>query len=562
MRLLLLLATLCLLLSCSKKDTAMGGSTETIGIVVNHSGDPIAGASVVLISSDFDPMAESELFDTLTTDSVGEYNFSTVQNGSYNLQIEGDDKRAFRKNVVVTNGEISENIVDTLLQTGGVQGVVQYQYEENHEGIFLIFLGTERYTTTVDAAGNFAIDNLAEGEYHVKILTESKEYENVERIFSVHSSKTNVLKDTVTLSYIGIPTPQNVTVSYNDLLQEAVVRWDGVQSDDLYGYYLYRLDRASGAFIFLSNKVIEDTCFIDRSLPFGTDSDEVRYKVHAVHNNGLTGKFSETVSASFYNNYTVETSDPLSVNLKGQLKTALVARTGHILLTSSASEHIYWGNTTTKNTLETVTMPNGARPFDITELQDSTLLISTHKGLYHVDTQGGLKHDYGKMKALHISAESDSCIFYSTKDPTSLFENRINIFNAVNGDTSDFFFTHDQKIEDILLYDGYLYVLLSEYGTVRLVQLPLHNPVPRELYVQNSVCGGSTLGSDGTSLYLMCDTLLLQFREGRLYSRTVVPSEAELVVPIDATQFYLIDTESIIHSYKKRIFRKMWRHDD
>lgn len=549
----LLILQFLLCFSCGKGDNAFkGGSTETIGAVVDSCGIPVAGVSIVLVKSDFDPIHDASHFDTLYSDSLGVYNFLSVEDGIYNLQIGSENQCAFRNNVVVQEGELEESIVDTLTQTGSLKGVVQYQHGDNHKGIFIIFLGTERYTTTIDSTGTFRIDNLAEGDYQVKIITESKEYENVEKSVSIVSGVDGILKDTVVLSYIAIPTPENVAVIFDTLLQETKITWSSVESDSLLGYYIYRAVGAENTrYSLLCDSLLTEPFFRDSKLPFDAETLQVKYRIHAVHMNGLSGKFSRAVSTAFCNNYCVAEVFPLPFEFSGLLKATYTTHKGELLFSSSGMEHIYSVAPSNGYAIDTITLPNEARPFDLTELLDSSLLVSTNRGLLHLREDGSILHNYVKKKPLHLAAESENLIVYTTKTDFSTVENSVSVFNAVTGDDYELATFINEKIEDILVHENNLYLLLSSYGSLRLVRTQLENFDPLELHVQKEISGGISIAAIDGYIYLLCNSLLMQFKEDTLYCRTVLVPDAEAIMPLDKEHFYVRDKSNTMYAYKK-----------
>lgn len=548
----LFLCSLLIFCSCGGSDTSlMGGSTETIGTVVDSLGNPLVGVSVVLVKDNFDSSLDEVPFDTLLTDSAGEYNFLTIDDGAYNLLISNNGNKAFRRSVVVSKGELEESITDTVRQTGSLSGLIQHQHGNNHHGIYLIFLGTGRYTSTVDSVGTFSVDSLASGEYRVKIFTDSLFYEAVEKTLIVLPGVHAMLEDPIELAYIGVAQPQNFDAQYDTLLQEIELSWDKVESDSLWGYYIYRKIEGESDYTLLCDSLLKVPSFTDREL-LSLESDKVCYRVHAIHKNGLSGKCSEVVTALLGENYAEVTEFSPPFQLSGTLNSAEMSSSGALWMASSGKSCVYLVDPNAGALTNSITLPGAARPFDMTELQDSTLLVSTNRGLYHLGTDGEVKHWYGGIDALFITAQNETSIAYSAKTDFSQVENSLFFFNPLTG-SDTLFSTFEERIEDVVMHDGYLYILLSNYGELRLVRSPFAHYKPEIIYTEQDIKGGFCLSANSFGVFLLSNSVVTVFKNGTPLCRTKVVPRSETLVAMEGSTFCVKDRDDTIIIYKSTL---------
>jgi hypothetical protein len=117
--------------------------------------------------------------------------------------------------------------------------VVELEQGGDPRSVFILFLGTHTYSTP-DAAGNFVSEPMAGGKYRVRILTTLPDYEIMDTSFVIRAGVDCVIPEPLVLKYTGIPTPENLVVSYDTLNETVIVSWDLPDTALISGYNIYR----------------------------------------------------------------------------------------------------------------------------------------------------------------------------------------------------------------------------------------------------------------------------------------------------------------------------------
>ena len=109
-------------LAGSISETTNGG---VVGAIVDQEGAPAAGAQVVLLPADYDPVKRSAVVSADTTDSLGIYTFSKIAAGEYVIQATHIDKR---NSVLIRGIHVNDRIetvsLDTLKRPGSVKVIL------------------------------------------------------------------------------------------------------------------------------------------------------------------------------------------------------------------------------------------------------------------------------------------------------------------------------------------------------------------------------------------------------------------------------------------------------
>lgn len=169
-----------LLSGCWKSDDRLAGgdATETGNAIAGRiliGGQDAAGARVTLLPSEYNPIRDGALPDslTLTVDRNGAFKFKGVKAGQYN--IEGFDARTGRRLLLaglVPRADRQVNVIDSLRSTGSLSVPLP---ETGDTGAAYVFVPGSTFQTRVDAAmrraGRVVIDSLPEGRIPTLIYT-------------------------------------------------------------------------------------------------------------------------------------------------------------------------------------------------------------------------------------------------------------------------------------------------------------------------------------------------------------------------------------------------------
>jgi hypothetical protein len=91
-------------------------------------------------------------------------------------------------------------------------------------------LGTSTYTQPEDTSGLFKINALAEGNYHLRILTTERGYGLFDTTIQVVAGKKSTFKDPVELSRTGVPAVGPITVKMNVPMQLVTLVWPSIDT--------------------------------------------------------------------------------------------------------------------------------------------------------------------------------------------------------------------------------------------------------------------------------------------------------------------------------------------
>lgn len=213
------------IIKCIISDPIAGG-TETgdaIGYLYNTNGTPAVNAKVFAIPSDHNPNPGSGrndiIIDSTITNDNGEYSFDSLPGGYYNIYGDGDIGLSYNDSILINEDTSNSIPPDTLECAGSLRGVIRLQPGDDSRTVIILVFGTKAWTAPVDSIGNFTLASMAEGTYHVRILTTLDDYDPLDTNLIITSGVIDTLPDTIYLPFTGIPTPQGLTLAYDTLKQ-------------------------------------------------------------------------------------------------------------------------------------------------------------------------------------------------------------------------------------------------------------------------------------------------------------------------------------------------------
>ena len=92
---------------------------------------------------------------------------------------------------------------------------------------------------TVDSEGFFCLDDLAEGNYDLRIVSSDKNYGYLGTNISVTAGDTTNLGN-VELPFVGTPEIRNLTIEIDTLKQIVNLYWDVIDTSLILGFNVYR----------------------------------------------------------------------------------------------------------------------------------------------------------------------------------------------------------------------------------------------------------------------------------------------------------------------------------
>ncbi|MCF6137925.1 carboxypeptidase regulatory-like domain-containing protein [Pseudalkalibacillus berkeleyi] len=153
----------------TRKDVFLTELTGSInGTVTNSGGGAINNATVLLVDT------SGNIVDDTTTNIAGSYSFPSISAGQYSIQVTATNFQSATKGVKVTANNTS--IVNFVLEPnpGTVQGVVTSE-GSLISGALVEILNTADSVvtqTTTNASGEYVVDDLAPGDYKLRVSKE------------------------------------------------------------------------------------------------------------------------------------------------------------------------------------------------------------------------------------------------------------------------------------------------------------------------------------------------------------------------------------------------------
>jgi hypothetical protein len=242
----LVLAVVLFLLDCTKNIAGSEVTNEKcLATIYLPNGKPAKNATVLIVPANYVPVSglaknsSTMLSDLRTsTDDQGHFSVNGLADGCYNVWAELDSLVMLHDSIYIATS-LLQSTNDTLNLPASLSGVVKIQPNHNLATVIVQALGTNIYAN-VNSKGQFTLPKLAKGDYQLKFSTSINEY--VPKFFSIgiRFSKPDTIKDTVELTYTGIPVITNIQASYDSLSGRVRISWHPVAYFDLSAYLVYR----------------------------------------------------------------------------------------------------------------------------------------------------------------------------------------------------------------------------------------------------------------------------------------------------------------------------------
>jgi hypothetical protein len=301
-------AIVMLCVGCGTMD-GTGSSTQTgiTGKIYNDDGTPAKNVIVSIIASGYIPsisgVGKSAPVDSIVTDESGSYVTRWLAPGTYNVFGKKADRFWYQDSVLIDSTTTTiEN--DTLREAGSMSGIVRLQPKDDSRTVLILIYGSNMFTYPEDFTGHFSITNLAEGTYHIKVLTTILGYASKDTMITIVPGKNDTLSDTMRLEYSGIPVVTGLVAIWDSLLLKTNVSWSKLDTSIIEGYNIYRgvadstfNDQPINAAMIVSNGYTDTfNCATARTW----QDKRYVYRVKSINKNNDIGIYSnaDTITAS------------------------------------------------------------------------------------------------------------------------------------------------------------------------------------------------------------------------------------------------------------------------
>jgi streptogramin lyase len=222
------------------------------------------------------------------TDASGAYSFAGVDTGVYVVEgFDSADNRVLIKGVHVSNIDSSKTLgPDTLKPGGAIKGKIILIEGGDPRKILVFSFGIDRFAR-VNSDGSFLFPDLARGTYTLRVLPLLPDYGVLDTAgIAVKSADTTDI-GAVSPRFIGIPTPKNVTISYDTLKQIVTLTWGKADTALVKSYNIYRRNVDSNTvFARINASPVIDTVYRDST---GVQNLTYEYRVAAVNKSAAEG---------------------------------------------------------------------------------------------------------------------------------------------------------------------------------------------------------------------------------------------------------------------------------
>jgi hypothetical protein len=292
-------AGLLVALSCTSTPTQAsrqpgGSGTETVGILVDPKGHPLASAKIAafpVAGATSDSLAAPET--TAVTNASGIYTFVKLPIGSYRCLAASSDS-AFVGIFSFARPDTDSLYLgtDTLYPPGKIAGVV-IDAEATMNGTTVYLPGTS-YLAMSDDTGRFTLGNVPPGTYRVYFLHAGNSLGKDSNVIVLSNQVTSLPPMRLAVDPAAPPpAPKNLRCTFDTTAGVVTLMWDPVYVSDLDGYSIHRITPPAPArFTPDQGQVFpayRDTLPLD---PNDSTPVTVRYEIQTVDTLGNTSQLS------------------------------------------------------------------------------------------------------------------------------------------------------------------------------------------------------------------------------------------------------------------------------
>ncbi len=288
------LGAIILLAHCGP-DTLSGNTIQTgnpamlAGVIYQSDGKkPASGAKVYVRPKVATPNTDSST--TTVTDANGAFSITTLDTGLYVVEAEMDLQKSFKDDVHIFNSDSTAKIADTLQATGSIKGIVHLSEGGDPRKVLILTSGLGRVFSP-DTNGLFVMESMAAAEYDLRFLPTISNYQVLDTLNILVNPNEVTNLDTLHISYSGLPSVRSLSVTIDSLFQKVILSWNRSESENFYGYRVYRKELNEITETLMTGSKSEDTTFIDSTVLEG----KYIYNVVTVDQNGNEASIRKSI---------------------------------------------------------------------------------------------------------------------------------------------------------------------------------------------------------------------------------------------------------------------------
>jgi len=222
------------ILGCSMNIAGNVDETDTsIAGFVSYSGQPVPGATVKIYNYR-DTLGEA--IDSMITDNDGNYDVSGIENGVYSVWAETDSSVFFRDSVNITNSYVT---TDTLVMPRVIRIPIKVEEQHDPRIVEAHILGTHIYPV-VDEGSHLTLVKIPSATFPIRLTTSNSDYTPRTWDVVITADSPDTLKDTLDMTYTGVPVVTGIEAVYDTLSGVATIQWDRTAFNRFSRYEIYR----------------------------------------------------------------------------------------------------------------------------------------------------------------------------------------------------------------------------------------------------------------------------------------------------------------------------------
>jgi hypothetical protein len=227
-----------LLLACSESGGTNDETTiRTSAIVYEPDGKTPADSVMVKI---FDAASVDGKYASIQiTSSDGRFYLDGLPVGRYVIWFQKDSLVTCQNPVVIALNDTDLHN-DTLAYSSTVSGIVGVQPQDDPRSVTIQVIGLDKYFNNTGSDGRFTMKNMAAGTYTLLLRSTEPHYTPTTAEVTITPGATVLLKDTLWLTYTGIPVVKGLQVVYDTAAGRVRISWNSSNYRGFEHYCIFR----------------------------------------------------------------------------------------------------------------------------------------------------------------------------------------------------------------------------------------------------------------------------------------------------------------------------------
>lgn len=227
-----------LLLACSESGGTNDETTIRSSAIVYEPDGKTPADSVTVKIFDADAV-DGKYVSIQTTSSDGRYYPGGLPAGRYIIWFQKDSLVTYQNPLIISLNDTTLHD-DTLAYPSTVSGIVGVQPQDDPRSVTIQVVGLDKYFNNTDSEGRFIMKNMAAGTYTLLLRSTEPHYTPTTVEVSIEPGAMVVLKDTLRLTYTGIPVVSGLQIVYDTVVGIAGLSWNNTNYRGFEHFCIFR----------------------------------------------------------------------------------------------------------------------------------------------------------------------------------------------------------------------------------------------------------------------------------------------------------------------------------